>query len=51
MSAAVVDRSGAVVAAVSVSGPVERVSRQPGRRFGGATVHAAARIAAALPGR
>ena len=50
VSAAVVDRSSVVVAAVSVSGPVERVSRQPGRRFGAATVRAAAQIAAALPG-
>ena len=28
------DRDGAVVAAVSVSGPIERTTRQPGRRYG-----------------
>ena len=49
VSAAVVDRSGAMVGAVSVSGPVERLSRQPGRRFGTATTRAAAEVAAALP--
>jgi DNA-binding IclR family transcriptional regulator len=42
VSAAVRGAAGAVVAAVSVSGPVERLSRQPGRRFG-AAVEAAAR--------
>lgn len=32
---------GAVVAAVSVSGPLDRTSRQPGRRYGAAVVSAA----------
>jgi DNA-binding IclR family transcriptional regulator len=44
VSAPVTDRSGAVVAAVSVSGPVERMTRQPGRRFGGQVVEAARAI-------
>ncbi len=34
VSAPVVDRHGRVIAAVSVSGPVERLSREPARRFG-----------------
>jgi DNA-binding IclR family transcriptional regulator len=33
-----------VVAAVSVSGPIERVSRQPGRRYGEAVVRSAAAV-------
>ncbi len=49
VSAAVVDRQGVVIAAVSLSGPVERLSRQPIERFG-ADVQAAARaVTAALP--
>ncbi len=48
VSAPVTDPGGAVVAAISVSGPVERVSRQPGRRFGAAVVATATRIAADL---
>ena len=35
VSAPVRDRTGVVVAAISVSGPVERLSRSPQRRFGG----------------
>ncbi|MDO9173222.1 MAG: helix-turn-helix domain-containing protein [Actinomycetota bacterium] len=42
VSAAVVNRAGVVVAAVSLSGPVERLSRQPAEQFGSA-VQAAAR--------
>jgi DNA-binding IclR family transcriptional regulator len=34
VSAPVTDVDGATVAAVSVSGPTERLSRQPGKRFG-----------------
>jgi DNA-binding IclR family transcriptional regulator len=49
VSAPIVDAGGAVVGAVSVSGPVERLSRQPGARFGAATAAAAAAISAALP--
>ena len=48
VSAPVRDESGAVVAAVSVSGPVERLGRAPGKRHGGAVAEAADRIAAAL---
>ncbi len=38
VSAPVVDGGGQVVAAVSVSGPLERLSRRPGQRFGAAVV-------------
>lgn len=47
VSAAVVD-AGAVVAAVSVSGPLERLSRMPGRRYGDAVVRAARSVEEAL---
>jgi len=43
-------RDGTVVAAVSVSGPVERTTRQPGRRYAPAVVAAARAVeAAAFP--
>lgn len=48
VSAPVVDVEGSVVAAVSVSGPADRLGRSPGRRFGGVVVAAAADIARAL---
>jgi DNA-binding IclR family transcriptional regulator len=41
VSAPVRDRSGAVVAAIGVSGPIERTTRQPGRRYGAAVLRAA----------
>ena len=44
VSAAVFDQLGSVIAAVSVSGPIDRVGRQPGRRFGPEVVAAAAAI-------
>ncbi len=44
VSAPVLDASGRVVAAVSVSGPVERTTRSPGRRYAEAVVAAARRI-------
>ena len=51
VSAPVIDRRGGepgrVAAAVSVSGPIERTSRKPGARYGGAVVNAAARLEAA----
>ena len=43
-----VRRDGVVVAAVSVSGPVDRTTRRPGQRFGDDVVAAAHRIEAAL---
>ena len=49
VSAAVLDHTGAVVAAVSLSGPVERLTRNPNRRFGAAVRAAATEVAAALP--
>lgn len=44
VSAPVRGPSGRVVAAVSVSGPVERFTRQPGRRHAAAVVSAASRL-------
>lgn len=44
VSAAVLGPDGAVVAAVSVSGPIERTTRLPGRRYGPAVLAAAADI-------
>lgn len=43
-----VHREGRVVAAVSVSGPVERTTRSPGRRYAGAVMAAARRIEDAM---
>jgi DNA-binding IclR family transcriptional regulator len=48
VSAAVCDPSGTVVAAVSVGGPVERLSKQPGKRFGSAVVAAANALSSSL---
>jgi DNA-binding IclR family transcriptional regulator len=48
VSAPVLDRTGRVVAAVSVSGPIDRLTRAPGRLHGPAVAEAAARIARAL---
>jgi DNA-binding IclR family transcriptional regulator len=48
VSAAVRDRRGTVVAAVSLSGPVERLSREPRRKFGRQVADAAVEVAAAL---
>ena len=45
VSAPVHDRHGTVVAAVSVSGPIERLTRDPGSVFGPAVVEAARRVA------
>ncbi|MBV9661964.1 MAG: helix-turn-helix domain-containing protein [Acidimicrobiales bacterium] len=39
---------GALVAAISVSGPVDRTSRQPGRRYSGAVMRAARELERAL---
>lgn len=48
VSAPVVDRAGRVVAAVSVSGPVERMGRSPRRRFGAAVSSAASALSELL---
>ena len=48
VSAPVVDPSGRVVAAVSVSGPIDRTTRAPGGRYGAAVVEAATRISRSL---
>ncbi len=45
VSAPVYASEGSIVAAVSVSGPIDRLTRQPGRRFGDRVVQAAAEIA------
>lgn len=44
VSAPVRDGGGQVVAAVSVSGPIERTTRQPGKRYGSFVVSAAREI-------
>jgi DNA-binding IclR family transcriptional regulator len=46
VSAPVRDRDGRVVAAVSVSGPIDRLGRRPGRRLAGAVVAAARELSA-----
>jgi DNA-binding IclR family transcriptional regulator len=48
VSAPVLGPDGRIVAAVSVSGPVERLSRDPGARFGAVTVAAGQAVTAAL---
>jgi DNA-binding IclR family transcriptional regulator len=51
VSAPVHDSGGSVVAAVSVSGPIDRLGRSPGRVHGPAVLHAASSVEAALDGR
>jgi DNA-binding IclR family transcriptional regulator len=48
VSAPVRDRSGAVIAAVSVSGPVDRIGRRPGIRWAGDLVEAADALTARM---
>ena len=48
VSAPVLDRDGEIAAAVSVSGPIERTTRSPGRRYAAAVLAAAAAVGAAL---
>lgn len=48
VSAPVVDPAGEVRAAVSVSGPIERTGRSPGRRYGPAVARAARAVEAAV---
>lgn len=50
VSAPVADAEGRVIAAVSVSGPIERLSRQPGRVFGNRVVAAATALAMLVDG-
>ncbi|MFL6205888.1 MAG: IclR family transcriptional regulator [Acidimicrobiales bacterium] len=54
VSAPVHDRAGRVVAAVSVSGPIQRLTRKPGQRYGALVADAARQVEAAVdqpPGR
>jgi DNA-binding IclR family transcriptional regulator len=51
VSAPVRDGNGEVIAAVSVSGPLERTTRAPGRRYARAVVAAAAEVEEALRSR
>lgn len=48
VSAPVIDVRGRIVAAISVSGPLERLTRSPGRRFGDDVVAAAGELSALL---
>ena len=48
VSSPVQDVDGRVVAAVSVSGPIQRLTRSPGRKYGALVADAAARIEAAV---
>ncbi|HYT09205.1 MAG TPA: IclR family transcriptional regulator C-terminal domain-containing protein, partial [Mycobacteriales bacterium] len=48
VSAPVRDRSGGVIAAISVSGPVERLGRRPGPRFAPLVTAAATTLSARL---
>jgi DNA-binding IclR family transcriptional regulator len=48
VSAPVVAPGGRIVAAVSVSGPIDRTSRSPGRRYGAAVAEAARRVSSSL---
>ena len=48
VSAAVRDRRGRVITTLSLSGPVERLTRQPGERFGRLVTDAAEAVTAAL---
>ena len=50
VSAPVVDGEGRVRAAVSVSGPIQRTTRAPGRRYAKAVMAAARQVEAALAG-
>lgn len=50
VSAPVLGPDGSVLAAVSVSGPIQRTTRTPGYRYGGAVVAAARSVEGALSG-
>jgi len=51
VSAPVHDACGALIAAVSVSGPIERTTRSPARRYAAAVVEAAAAVEQAIRAR
>ena len=48
VSAPVHDRSGRLVAAVSISGPIQRTTKRPGERYGRAVAEAAGLVEAAI---
>ena len=48
VSAPVVDSAGRIVAALSISGPLERMGRQPGTKFGSVVVKAARELSASI---
>ncbi len=48
VSSPVHDKTGRVVAAVSVSGPIQRLTRKPGQRYGPQVAEAAARVESAV---
>jgi DNA-binding IclR family transcriptional regulator len=48
VSAPVLDADGALVAAISISGPIDRLGRSPGKRHGEQVIRAAAELALAL---
>jgi DNA-binding IclR family transcriptional regulator len=48
VSAPIFDRNGEVIAAIGVSGPIERTTRRPGQRYGANVGRAAEMVAAAL---
>ncbi|WP_353650683.1 IclR family transcriptional regulator [Nakamurella sp. A5-74] len=48
VSAPIRDRAGAVIAAVSVSGPIERIGRRPGARWAGDLIQASDALTARL---
>jgi DNA-binding IclR family transcriptional regulator len=48
VSAPIVVAAAGILAAVSVGGPIERLTRQPGKRFGSDVVAASGDIAASL---
>lgn len=50
VSAPVRDRHGNVIAAIGVSGPVERTTRRPGRRYGASVSRAAGMVETAFAG-
>ena len=50
VSSAVHGPADSVIAALSVSGPIERMSQQPGERFGDAVISAAAELSRTLGG-